>query len=124
MLRACRRALRPGGRLAFLTIQPTPGLDDAKRRRAHEVGPPGVAVATSYPSLLRSAGFGEIVATDLTAQYRSTQRAWIDASERYAAAMREAMGSDAFDDRVAGRHRTLRAIDDGILSRFRYTAVR
>lgn len=124
MLRACRSVLRPGGRLALLTIQPTTDLSPSLRRKAHAVGPPGVAVRSSYSRLLHSAGFVGIVATDLTAGYRATQQRWLDASERHAAALRGAVGDDEFERRLAGRSDTLRAIDDGLLSRFRYVATR
>ena len=124
MLRACRRILRPGGRLAFLTIEPTPGLTSAERRRAHRLGPPGVSVPTSYPSLLRSAGFVDVVATDLTDDYRGTLQRWIDASDRHEAELRRVVGDHAYADRERTRNRTVEAIAGGYLSRFGYTATR
>lgn len=116
--------LRPGGRIAFLTIQPTPGLERSKRRRANQVGPPAVALPTSYPSLLRSAGFVAITATDVTADYRATQQRWMLTTDCHADAIREAVGHDAFDERATTRQQTLDAIDAGLLSRFRYVAER
>lgn len=83
-----------------------------------------VAVRTSYESLLRTAGFIHIIATNQTIEYRSTQRRWMDATERHKDAIREAIGHEAYDDRAATRQATLAAIDTGLLSRFRYTAVR
>lgn len=124
MLGACRRVLLPGGRLAFLTIQPTPGLDPTRRRKAHWAGPPAVAVRTSYESLLQSAGFTDVVATDLTAEYAATQRRWMAAMDHHAAAVRDAVGDAAFDERAANRTITSDAISSGLLSRFRYTATR
>jgi cyclopropane fatty-acyl-phospholipid synthase-like methyltransferase len=124
VLRACRRILRPGGRLAFLTIEPTPGLTSAERRRAHRLGPQGVAVPTSYPSLLRTAGFVDIVATDLTEDYRRTLQRWIDASDRHEAELRHIVGDDAYAERERTRNKTVEAIAGGFLSRFGYTAVR
>ncbi len=124
VLRACRRVLRPGGRIAFLTIEPTLGLDPPTRRRAHRLGPAAVAVPTSYPSLLRSAGFVDIDRVDLTDEYHSTQLRWIDATERNASAIREAMGTELYEERLANRFLTLHAIEEGLLSRHRYTATR
>ena len=74
--------------------------------------------------MLRTAGFSDVVDTNLTAAYAATQRRWIDATERHATAIREAVGDDAFDERARTRHQTLQAIDDGLLSRFSYTATR
>ncbi len=83
-----------------------------------------MALATSYESLLRSAGFAAISATDITDEYASTVRRWIDAHERCEAEIREAAGTAMFDERAAGRQDTLLAIEDGLLSRFQYTAER
>ncbi len=124
VLRACRRVLRPGGRIVFQTIQPTPGLPPRLRRRANRVGPPAGAVPTSYESLLRTAGFGDIVAVDQTAEYRATQRHWIDAAIRYEPGLRAAIGDEAYDERRSNRQATLEAIDAGLLARFRYSARR
>ena len=124
MLRASRRVLRPGGRTAFLTIEPAPGLTTRERRRAVEVGPPAVAVRTSYLSLLRSAGFSEIGSDDRTDEYRTAQAAWIEAVSRREAAIRPIMGGDAFDERLRDRQRALAAIDEGLLIRVLYWASR
>ena len=110
--------------MVFSTIQPTPGLEASRRRTANRLGPPAVAVPTSYESLLRSAGFVDVVVTDLTADYRATQRRWMDATERRELAMRGVMGDQMYDERLATRRETLQAIDDGLLTRFLYTAVR
>ena len=48
------------------------------------MGPSAVALPTSYPSLLRTAGFVNIETTDLTAEFGPTLQRWIDATERNA----------------------------------------
>ena len=122
VLRACRRTLRPGGRLAFLTILPAPGLASNARRRANRLGPVAVAVRTSYPNLLRSAGFSDVRDDDLTEDYRSTLLRWIAATNRREADIRAATGDDLYDERAENRQRTLEAIDAGLLQRRLYTA--
>ena len=124
VLRACRQVLRPGGRLAFLSIQPSPGLAPDERRKANKLGPTAVAVPTSYPSLLVTAGFDDAVATDVTAEYRATQQRWIDATERQRPGIVAAIGEPEYADRVLRRRGTLDAIDAGLLARFLYTARR
>ncbi len=124
MLGACRRILRPGGRLAFLTIEPAPGLTDRDRRTAHRRGPPAVAVPTSYRSLLHTSGFSEVVTTDVTSDYRLTQQRWIDATARHEAGVRRLIGDEEYDERQRTRAETVQAIDDGLLLRTRYSAVR
>ncbi len=83
-----------------------------------------VAVRTSYESMLGTAGFDDVAAVDLTGEYRATLQRWIDATDRREAELREVMGDDLFDERRANRRQTLTAIDDGLLSRFQYTARR
>ena len=124
MLSACRRILKPGGRLAFFTIQPTPGLTGRDRRRANAAGPGSVAVRTSYQSLLRTAGFEKITAIDSTADYRATQQHWIDAGARHEESLRASMGDEMYSDRLNSRERTLAGVDEGLLARFFYTAQR
>ena len=124
MLRASRAALRPGGRLAFHTIEPGPGLSAADRRRAFKAGPPAVAVRTNHPSLLRSAGFVEIDATDVTAEYTATQRRWQEATVRHEAELREALGDENVDDGLERRRSTLAALNEGLLARTLYTGRR
>ncbi len=79
---------------------------------------------TSYVSLLRSAGFGEIEAVDVTAEYRATQARWIDAMADHEADLRQSMGDEPYDERAGRRRETLDAIDAGLLARFCYTATR
>lgn len=124
MLRACRRILRPGGRLAFLTIEPGLRLSGRDLREAHRRGPPAVAVPTSYRSLLRTAGFSEVVAVSVTDDYRRTQQRWIAATDRHEPEIRLLIGDEEYDERQRTRAETVKAIDGGLLRRTRYSAVR
>lgn len=110
--------------MIFHTIQPTPGLSPAHRRRANRVGPPATALRSSYQGMLRTAGFVDIEARDDTEQYRATMLRWIAANERHAEAIRTVIGDDAYDDRLRSRHEMLSTIEDGLLSRFRYYSAR
>ena len=83
-----------------------------------------MAVRTSYESLLRTAGFEDITATDLTPEYRATQQRWIDATDRREPELRGVMGDDLYAERSTNRRLTLEAIDAGLLSRVQYAATR
>jgi ubiquinone/menaquinone biosynthesis C-methylase UbiE len=83
-LRATFQALRQGGRTAFTAIFPASGLTAAEAQRAIEAGPPNCGLRTSYPSLLRSAGFVEIDERDLTADYLATASRKLDVAEHHA----------------------------------------
>lgn len=116
--------LRPGGRLAFITIQPIAGLSAAGRRRVHRIGPPAVAVRTSYESLLRTAGFVGVETRDCSAEYAVALRGWIVAIDRRADAIRAITGDAQYDERADRRARTLAAVESGLLGRYMYVATR
>ena len=124
MLRASRRVLRPRGRLAFHTIELPPELSASKRRRAISIGPPAVTVRTTYLGLLRSAGFAEIDAVDLTAEYLATQQRWLAATLWHEEGLRSTLGDDTVREGIERRRRTVDAIEEGLLLRTLYTATR
>jgi cyclopropane fatty-acyl-phospholipid synthase-like methyltransferase len=124
VLRACRHLLRPGGRLAFTTIHPAPGLDARQRRRAHRAGPVDIATRADYPTLIARAGFAGIVQVDVSRDYATTQRAWYEANERHAEAIRRLTSDAEFAQSQADRRLTADAIAAGILRRSLFTAVR
>jgi hypothetical protein len=124
VLRASRRSLRRGGRLAFHTIELPAVLSPADRRRAISIGPPAVAVRTTYAGLLRSAGFGEIDRVDLTDAYLATQHRWLAATLRHEEGLRRALGDDTVEEGIERRRSTIDAIDAGLLLRTLYSATR
>lgn len=121
MLRASRRVLRPGGRTAFHSITVAPGLSRRDRRRAARWGPPAVATSSTYPRLLRSAGFVDVEETDRTADYLATAQAWMRHEQEEA----ERPGAPAYlADGSARRRDTAAAIEDGVLRRAEFVATR
>ncbi len=110
--------------MAFATIVAAPGLSPARRRRAAEVGPANVRVRTSYPSLLRSAGFVDVEAADVTSGYRSTIERWFRETERRRDHLRSFVGDDEIDERQARRAGASVAVDDGLLQRWTFVARR
>ena len=110
--------------MIFTTIEPAPGPVPADRRRVARSGPSAVLARTSYRSLLASAGFMGIQHIDITADYRATQQAWIDATRRRAPGDRRGDGEQALERRLADRAAALAAVDEGQLRRSQYAAVR
>lgn len=122
MLRACRRLLRPGGRLAFFTIEVTPGLPPDLRRRAVAAGPPTPA-GPDIAGLLERARFVDIVAEDRTADYLETARAWLAARLRHRDEIRP-VDPATFDLRIADGQTAIPVIEAGLLCRRLYVARR
>lgn len=110
--------------MAFTTIVPAPGLSRTDRRHVAQVGPSDVLVRTSYPSLLGSAGFVNVIADDVTAAYRSTLVAWLHETERRADAVIAVVGPDEFAERQHRRTGALAAVDAGVLQRWLYRSRR
>jgi hypothetical protein len=124
VLRASRRLLRPGGRTAFFTIHPTPGLPPHRQRRAHRDGPVAVASHLTARELLERAGFVDIEETDCTPEFATVAQAWLDQCEDHRDALAELQGADAFEQRQTERRIQLAAVRDGLLRRSLLLATR
>jgi hypothetical protein len=117
VLRASRRLLRPGGRTAFFTIHPAPGLSPRLRRRAHRDGPVAVASHLTARELLERAGFVDVEETDCTAEFVTVAQAWVDQCADHRDALAELLGADEVDQRQTERRIQLQATRDGLLRR-------
>lgn len=122
MLRACRRLLRPHGRLAFFTIEVTPGLPPDLHRRAVAAGPPTPA-GPDIAGLLHKARFVDVVAEDRTPDYLETAKAWLAARLRHRDEMRP-IDPATYDLRIDEAHVAIPAIEAGLLCRRLYVARR
>ena len=122
MLRALRRLLRPGGRIAYTTIFVAPDLSPAQRRRAQRSGPRAVASRSDQRQQLASAGFVDIQTIDLTAEFAATARAWLEGWEANAEELSALEVAGAFEERQRERQVQQRAIDDGLLRRGLFSA--
>jgi cyclopropane fatty-acyl-phospholipid synthase-like methyltransferase len=123
-LQATRSALRPRGRTAFTAIFPAAGLTAAEARRAIEAGPPNCGLRTSYPSLLRSAGFVDVEERDLTADYYTTATRKLEVADHFAEGMIEMLGRQEYDEMQAQRRSAIAAIEGGLLRRSLFIARR
>jgi cyclopropane fatty-acyl-phospholipid synthase-like methyltransferase len=124
VLRACRRLLRPGGRLVFTTIHVAADLDAARHRRAVRAGPPHVAARRAYPDLVVQAGFTDVVEIDVSEDYARTQLSWSEAVESRADDVRRLMSDAEFATAQVDRRLARSAIEDGLLCRSLITATR
>lgn len=120
MLRACRKVLRPGGRLAFFVIWTPPGSPGPEELR--DAGPEFVEAPRPYGELLAEAGFDQIRERDVTDQYRRTATIWLEEADRLEGDLRAVMGDEPFEQKQAERRTNLEAIESGILGRVLVTA--
>ena len=117
MLRACVRLLRPGGTIAYTTIETTPGLDRMRQREALRVGPPAVEARATTDVLMQQAGFGEVRVTDLTSGFLETARAWLREFKAHERDVKAVLGEASWEERQASRASIERGIANGLLRR-------
>ncbi len=122
VLRACRGVIRSGGRMVFTVIFPKPGLSSADHDRAVESGPPFVETALAYPAMLRQAGWVITDHADLTAEYAQTVRRLLREEEAHADELSGLYGEAEFSEKLAGRRRKLRVLEEGLLRRELFAA--
>ena len=124
MLRALHRTLKPDGRLAFTTIELTPGLSPRERRLARVAAPRAVGSRRPYPALLASAGFVDIGTRDATAEYLQTSRLWLQTTEPLRDEVAEVDGHQTVADRLQSWRDDIEAIENGWVTRALYWARR
>jgi hypothetical protein len=124
VLRACRRLLRPGGRIAYFTIFTTPGLSKAEHRRAVRLGPRAVASERNQTDLLEAAGFVSIDVTDVTPDFLDTARRWLTHASELEGELRSALGNALFDEQQESRLDIITAVEQGLLARALFVAAR
>lgn len=110
--------------MAFTTVEPTPGISAAERRVAHRVGPPAVAIRTSHPSLLATAGFVDVEVLDRTADYRRLVARSAEVIRRHVDELTAIDGAADVERRLGYRDGMVVAIDDGLIVRRIYLARR
>jgi hypothetical protein len=71
-----------------------------------------------------AAGFVDITETDVTNEFRRVARAWIDQNDAHRDALVDLLGSQAFEERQVERQTLLRAIEEGLLRRSLFVAMR
>ena len=120
MLRACRRVLKPGGRVAFLTYFGNPGHGHEGVRDSLTASAGG----SEHQAMLEASGFTAIVEYDLTAQFLSTAKAWYDWRQRYAGELIAAEGEAAFREKQSTYLDHVRSVQAGVRSRCLFLARR
>jgi hypothetical protein len=110
--------------MAFTTIHPAPGLTRAERRRAAAAGPPAVATGRDHAELLAAAGLVTIAQLDVSETYLRTARGWLACGNQHADELTELVGQAVFEESQAERRTAIAAIEQGLLVRTLFVAVR
>ncbi len=104
--------------MAFFTIFVAPGLTASEYQRALRSGPTFVSSRRrDHAELIASAGFSRSEETDLTAEFRSTSRAWQTERDKHAAGIITVEGEAAFRERQSDLGVQSAAIEAGLLRR-------
>ena len=117
MLRACYEVLRPDGRIAGYVIYAPPGLTEAQRKRASELGPSEVLAESRLGDLLRETGFRVIVDEDVTDDFQATCVAILQARRDLEDELRGEEGDVVFEEELEKKALTLQGISEDLLRR-------
>lgn len=123
VLAACRRAIRPGGRMVFTVITVARGLSPERYRRAVASGPEFVESDSDYRSLLAATGWRVVGSVDMTAALAASYRRQLEADQANKDELVTLIGADAFAERIDMWRVKLDAVDDGLLRRERFVTV-
>jgi cyclopropane fatty-acyl-phospholipid synthase-like methyltransferase len=121
VLRACRRLLKPEGKIAYATIVVAEGLTKSQHRRAARMGPRAASSTRPIGTLMEAAGFQAIEISDVTEDFTATALAWFDAFAAREAELMPVLRNE-FDDRQKGRKEMIAAADEGLLQRLLVSA--
>lgn len=116
--------LRPGGKLALTTIELSPDVPGAERRRAIGAGPRAVTSRRPYPALLESAGFAHVGQRDLTDEYLESMTAWKGGYLARRVELEAVEGPEVVAERLDVWTQALAAAERGWLRRTMYWAQR
>jgi hypothetical protein len=119
VLRACKRVLIPGGRLAFDVVV-VPGAISGHDGLDDDYG--FVATAIPYVELIARAGFTDIGSRDTTMEYLEVAGRWLEAARELETELRSAVGDEIFDDKYQSRADSYEMIKAGELGRTLYWA--
>ncbi len=121
-LAACRRVIRPGGRMLFSVILISPGLSPADHRRAIDCGPTFVVAEADYPELLDATGWEVTEQIDLTAEFMQTLRISNELDRRHRVELTKVLGADEATRRMARHRENMNGAERGWIRRHLFAA--
>ncbi len=122
VLRACRSAIRPQGRMVFSVISIAPGLSEVERQAALTNGPPYIESDIPYAALLEDAGWQVAGGFDITQDFVETVRRVVVAQEARKEQLLELLGEEETTARMTRIKDRLAAREAGVHLRELYVA--
>jgi SAM-dependent methyltransferase len=116
-LAECRRAIRPGGRMACSLIYVPPGLDPADHARAVETAPDFVEAEADYPVLFAATRWAIRARHDLTDAFAESCRQKLTAEDELRADLGSIVGAGELERHRARMHRRIAVLEQGHLKR-------
>ena len=110
--------------MVFTTLETTPRLGEAGRRRLSTMSPGRVFAPSSYHTMITRAGLSPLIERDVTRRFKTTLRALIAANERHAEALTREVGRGAFDADLRWYRDRLAAAHEGLIRRMLYVCAR
>ena len=109
--------LKPGGRLALLTIETAPDLSQRDQTQAASLGPSAVGADAPAHELVRRAGLQVRHVEDLTAAFATTCAAIWEVRRSAERELRAVEGDEVYDIEQAKKEHMLEGIRLGLLRR-------
>lgn len=122
VLEACRRVIRPGGRMVFSVIFVAPGLSPEDRRRGTDSGPTFIDSEDDYPTLLAETRWSVLERHDITGDFAATLRRMLRAEDAHEDALAAVIGAAAMADRRNVHETRLEGTEEGLLRRELFVA--
>ncbi len=122
VLNACRRAIRPGGRMVFSVISIAPGLSGAAYQTALANGPPYIETDVPYTVMLEQADWQVADCFDITKDFVETVRRAVHAQEAHTKQLFELLGKVETTARMTRMKDRLAAREAGLHIRELYVA--
>lgn len=122
VLEACRRVIRPDGRMTFSAIHIAPGLSQDDYNEAVENGPPFIASELSYPELLEATGWNIIDRMDITQAYQEACERKFTAERQHDDELRGLLGEEEYALTVGQSQSRLETVRKRLTLRMFYVA--
>jgi ubiquinone/menaquinone biosynthesis C-methylase UbiE len=123
VLRACRAAVREGGKMIFSVILTSPDLSKSEYEEAVENGPSFISADDSYPNLLHQAGWELVEQVSLMQEFLDTLRVMLENELSHTDELENLLGKEETSLRLSRSYSYINAVERGLIRRDLFHAV-